>query len=131
MPDQEKVINGLKRCLSPSLLDCVGCPYYNAYVNGECHSRLLVDTLELLKEQEPRLLTLDEVCSDECWIEWRNGAYGYADCVYRGCTDCTGDIVVNRTHHINNVNSKDYMRIWRCWDRKPTDGRRKAVQWDD
>lgn len=51
MPDREKVLNGLKKCMTPSIEDCVGCPYFNGVnVNGECNSALLVDALELLKQ---------------------------------------------------------------------------------
>jgi hypothetical protein len=82
--------------------------------------------LELLKEQEPRVLTLEEATEDECWFEYINGSCGNADV----------DMKDNKTAIIYRTNRRpvqvlitDYMKKWRCWDRRPTDEQRKAVKW--
>ena len=54
MPDREKVIRGLRQCLTKGLdeMQCTDCPYG---VNGGmgCARELCRDALELLKAQEP------------------------------------------------------------------------------
>jgi len=63
MPDREKVIAGLECCSACSGDECVKCPY-----SGECRdtdlpyamSHLAADALALLKEQKPRVMTLEE-----------------------------------------------------------------------
>ena len=55
MADMEKVIKGLKCCCGTGM--CFhGCPYYDASKKiTECTSRLALEALDLLKEQEPVL----------------------------------------------------------------------------
>ena len=67
----------------------------------------------LLKEQEPRVLTWDEVERAEvCWMEQR-GYEPYAD------LDAA------------DWNPKCYGNEIRCWSAKPTKEQMKAVKWDD
>ena len=48
MPDKEKIIKGLKTCMSEDF--CTGCPYYE---NGtDCTGALMEDTFALLEEQQ-------------------------------------------------------------------------------
>lgn len=52
MTDRERVRKGIAICLS-GLFHCgEDCPYYNTGETG-CMASLQIDTLELLKEQEP------------------------------------------------------------------------------
>ena len=64
MSDREKVIKGLERCKLYNKDNCDECPYdYNGRGNGksECTAELASDALALLQEQQPRVLTLEEV----------------------------------------------------------------------
>lgn len=52
MPNKEKVIYSIERCLCHVPDACRDCNYDN-YEYNKCVEKLLLDTLELLKEQEP------------------------------------------------------------------------------
>ena len=70
MTDRKEVMTWLKIC---GMGDCSACcPYRNGEVRAStCYEQLMTDALSLLKEQEPRVMTLDEVVSAECvWIEY-------------------------------------------------------------
>ena len=92
-------------------------------------ARACGDALELLKEQEPRVLTLEEVTGGgECYVEYRNGGYGYCDCYI---SDDAETINIYRPLKIDYYADPElYKKTWRCWDRQPTDEQRKAVKWD-
>lgn len=99
---------------------------YSAY--STLHDKIsLLD--DLLKEQEPRVLTLEEVIvGDECWFEYINGSRGYAD-VY--VQDNRTAIIYRTTTRPVEVSLTDYMKKWRCWSYRPTEEQRKAVKWND
>lgn len=108
----EKVIKGLECCTEDG---CKDCPYYNnCDIFDEYPSEtLLKDVLEVLKEQEPRVLTWDEVEHAEvCWVEER-GNEPYAD------LDAA------------DWNPEYYGKTIRCWNYKPTKEQRKAVKWNE
>lgn len=137
MTDREKIIKGLECCSQMTGEACRKCPYSSECVAGEATyqtgtAHLASDALALLKEQEPRLLTLDEVCGGgECWIEGINGACGYADCEYDFDNDSgIYDVEIYRTHRKTIASSKGFGKAWRGWSVKPTDEQRKAVKWD-
>ena len=52
MPDKEKVIYSIERCVCHVPDACRDCNYDNHEYN-ECVEKLLLDALKLLKEQEP------------------------------------------------------------------------------
>ena len=69
--------------------------------------------LELLRDQEPRVLTLEEAKKAEvCWLEQR-GYEPYA------------------TDDADTWNPEVYGKVYRCWSLMPTDEQRKAIKWDD
>ena len=85
----------------------------------------------LLKELEPRVLTLEEVTAeDECWFEHKSGVYGYVSCYI-----CTGNrsVEVWRTSKQgpDYLSWERYLKGWRCWSSRPTDEQREAVPWED
>ncbi len=90
---------------------------------------LAKDVLALLKEQEPRLLTIEEITGDgECWFEGINGACGYADFYM-----CTGskEVEINRiSMRPEYVSWDDFKKKWRCWSARPTEEQRKATPWE-
>lgn len=56
MPDREKVIKGLKQCISVDET-CTGCPYEGTV----CTTTLNSDALALIKEQEKRIEVLEDL----------------------------------------------------------------------
>lgn len=109
MVDREKVLRGLE-CLATDAVPCTECPYCN---QGFCPSAVARDAIELLKEQEPRVLTWDEVKQAEvCWMEQR----GYEPYAELDAADW---------------NPECYGKAIRCWSAKPTKEQREEMKWDD
>ena len=86
----------------------------------------------LLKEQEARLMTLDEVKAfdwDYCYLEEERlpGKVYRAVCGEYALTCITWPCVSSmRIQHGDD----SYGKKWRCWSSKPTDEQRQAVKWD-
>lgn len=111
MIDREKVIKGLEYHIKELSVGktCYECPYFG---DNPCEIQLIANTLELLKEQEPRVLTLEEAKKAEvCWLEQR----GYEPYV---------------TDDADTWNPEIYGKAYRCWSAKPTDEQRKAEKWE-
>ena len=53
MIDREKIIKGLGQCTKDDIHECLECPYFK----GGCTEDLIVDALDLLKEQEEQIDT--------------------------------------------------------------------------
>lgn len=134
MTDRDKVIKGLECCMAEKICDSK-CPY-----KGQCddggyyYSRAIEEAIELLKEQEPRVLTLEDLrnigsvwelntppylCMDinpsyrriiGSWVAWRN--------IYE---------LINGLHP--TYNADNYGKTWRCWNVRPTDEQR-TVKWE-
>lgn len=86
MADREKVINGLECCGTPGGF-CTKCPYYTEFEIDdwiECTSRLAVDALALLKEQEAEWLEVDD--KHDAFDCSRCGAMVGRKCLY--CPGC-------------------------------------------
>lgn len=131
MADREKVIKGLEICSDPG--SCRSeCPYYEKE-GAECSYCLLKDALELLKKQEPRVLTWDEVTAlpngeeNEAAVvqelkvpieTWDKGTI---------CKWCGARFVQERDHYY--YNEETYGTTWRCWTALPTKKQRKAAKW--
>ena len=87
----------------------------------------------LLKEQEPRVMTLEEVKAfgwDYCYLEEERlpGNEYRMFCGDYALTCITWPCVTSiRIQHGDN----NYGKKWRCWTAKPTDEQRKAVKWND
>lgn len=54
MADIERVIKGIRKCLSQKPCQENGCPYENECAVEHINAPLLRDALELLKEQQPK-----------------------------------------------------------------------------
>lgn len=111
---------------------------------------IIEDALVLLKEREPRVMTLEEVLSatkcgarlfTECEKEFQWVRYGTAlffdQIIYRknpSENECKiafmfhdeGKAYVRQWH----VFYKNYGKTWRCWSHKPTDAQRKETPWE-
>lgn len=135
MDKLEKVIKGLEWCMNEEH-DCYrekGCPYENEGEDIGCKYALHRDALALLKAQEPRVMTLEEVKAfewDYCYLEqerqpgkeYRMIAGDYAlTCITWPC------ITSMRIEY----GDSSYGVKWRCWTSRPTDEQREAVKWDE
>ena len=130
MIDREKVIKGLE-CHAE--VNCVECPYRDGWRTCPFGETLLVDAIALLKEQEPRVMTLEDVKAfdwDYCYLEEERfpGKEYRAVCGNYALTCITWPCVASmRIQH----GDESYGKKWRCWSAKPTEEQRQAVKWND
>ena len=134
MTEREKVIKGLECCGYSHFMDkCQDCPYDGK----DCFKRLKEDALALLKAQEPRVMTLEEVIDSMKGPVWFEGR---SERVYRGWAlvydvqegmGITGVRVgITKPGHITIWPSTElYGSKWRCWTSHPTDEQMEAVKW--
>lgn len=146
MTDQEKrekVIKGLECCLDingSKYKHCLSCDYRHDidHCQWTCQTDgILEDALALLKVQEPRVMTLEEVIerrdSDAVWVEHMDGEMIVQpavllpsfldigkDCIHFASSWRTG----------GSYGRRSYGTKWRCWTSRPTDEQRKAVKWE-
>lgn len=159
MTKREKVINSLERCTCYVPDACRDCAYDDKPA-PDCWQSLERDALELLKEdetqlqyrdeviyeeeketkrlrkllkeQEPRVLTLEEVLSqawDYCYIEAQVRPHSKMLEMLCGTHRlyCTTSTVLER----QNRGDSEYGKTWRCWNTRPTDEQRKATPWNE
>ena len=121
--DREKVIEWADKCTSPEHKseDCNGCPYHS-YHEGfySCIEYLMMDAVELLEEQEPRIITLEDFENNQklddsghlnVWEEYKDGSRSGWNTINVNDVSCFSD-------------------IRRYWTDRPTEEQRKAVKWE-
>ena len=116
---------------------CEQCPYYNE--RFPCTNTLLLDALVLLKEQRPRVLTLDEVRRNREWVVWIECNYSKTQSIgqYKGkvswhnkrLSDWERFLTIESGEYLFRESDK-YGKTWRCWNVRPSDEQRKARAWD-
>ncbi len=138
MPDREKVIGGLEsHANSKTCKTCAGhdCPYYHlggSYPKVTCSSILAADALVLLKEQEARVMTYEEIKENlgvPVWVEYADdeNSNGYGVPTY----DHEAYIMIFGANDYCRHNARSHNVKWRCWTYRPTDEQRKEVPWDE
>ena len=135
MPEREKVIRALEMCgYKEGMIQCDECPYDGK----QCWTRLKQDAIALLKEQEPRVMTPDEVTNapekSVIWLELkpddrsRNEIYPFVGSG-KGWYSCYCS--ANTSPMFTDEDAEQYGVQFRCWTCQPTDEQRKAVKWND
>ena len=140
MTDREKVIKGLECCIIRHPDDkarCDECPYESA-----CCNRLKIDALALLKAQEPRLYTVDELKRGEHYylelhLELTGDGIHYAEI---SSIDKWSDKLHGKFKAYDFIYDErgaayryewSYGWTWRCWTSRPTNEQRKAIPWNE
>lgn len=110
------------------------CNFY--WTDGEkIPTEDLIEAFDLavkaLKEQEPKVLTLEEVLSQEwdyVYIETEHRPYSKEIEAYCGTHTiyCSTTVV----HKRQTSGDSKYGKTWRCWTARPTDEQREAVPWN-
>ena len=130
MTNQEKIIKGLECCLKGL---CDYCPYKSSDGPGGCKDELLVDALNALKTQEPRIMTPEEILSinggDIVWIEDRSLDEMIAGIKFQSPSKNCYYIMLIGLKQPQPFSKELYEVNWRCWTAKPTDAQRKAEPW--
>ena len=130
-PSREEVIEGLKKVWDA--FDHMEHDLYADYV---------FDALKMLKDQEPLVLTIEEVLACKPrkeWLWFEENAYGYIEESVMICAQIYtfGDSwiavdVPSQTHDETiEFDNENYGKTWRCWSARPTDEQREAVPWQD
>ena len=132
--DRNKVVKGLEIC--SRVQDNEICPDDCPYRKDICYGTagLMADALALLKEQEPRVLTLEEVKAakgTDLFLE----ISGYPDpdtkpYITAATLDGVGKAGVSfycNVFEFDTYNKSSYG--WRCWNVRPTEEQRGATPW--
>ena len=101
--------------------------------DGELHE-MYTNVIGMLKEQEARVLTLDEAAADqEVWTEAKLRGTERIPLFISilWLTDDAKDFELELigTSRRAFMLANEYGKTWRCWSSKPTDEQRKAVKW--
>lgn len=142
MAELEKVIKGIECCLGGSNADaCEQCPYEDecAHAVGKSPSPLRRDALSLLKAQEPRVMTLEEIEDALDNVVWLDipGAENLADgfSLIMAYSRKNGFVLLDSPFGDNPSQDRfeytDYNKTWRCWTSRPTDEQRAVTPWSE
>lgn len=138
MTNLNKVKFALENCMK---FRCDLCPYADKNgAFGTCYEKMLHDTLDVIKEQEPRVMTLEEVKSlpDKADVFLEE-----VDCIVVAATisrqgekwgmlpDATFFYGIESTsYESDKYYNDDYGRWWRCWTSRPTDELTRDTKWE-
>lgn len=133
MINREKVIKGLECCLGDTRADlpnlCTICPYaHDYYATQTCGKKLKEDALALLKAQEPRIISLEEI--HYATFGWMEASEQLIPCVLEDIIyvdDTIGFASIDDGH--DYMCESDYGKTWRVWTSRPTDKQREATPW--
>lgn len=128
MTDREKVINGLECIVSSGhdgmKDDCANCIYPGG---GDCLAPVLRDALALLKAQEPRVMTEQEMRDAEpgavIYCEQRDEVRTYLTPLIKY------DEGVFENRFLGAEPEATQLPNVRFWTSRPTDERREATPW--
>ena len=132
MENIEKVIKCLELCRKFTD-SCEGCPYENVPAVENCMLTMHGDALELLKEQEARILDWDELedWGNAIWFEDKDEHECYVALIANvGTYDAKFTNVEPGNIHSLDFMRDFYMKEWRCWSARPTIKQRQAVKWE-
>lgn len=136
---REQVVKGLECCTTYQ--GCADCPYSvceERTVN--CGLAVMKDALALLKAQEPRVLTLEEVHGSLKQPIWKEVRSSHKD-LYTGWVLAydiqTGQGITGTRLGMAEPSGRvvwyrleDYGTKWRCWTPRPDKKRRAETPWE-
>lgn len=139
MPDREKVIRGLEACNRQSYngSDCQNCPYYDDEDTAElpfgiCNIQdMFDDALALLREQEPRVMTFEEIKDNmgvPVWVEYADNenwnGYGVPT------SDHKAYIMIYGANAYCAQNARSHNVKWRAWTSRPSEQQMRDTKWE-
>lgn len=133
MADIEKAINDLEEIkgkLIPAIARMYGSGFSSVFACEKVEEKI-DNALELLKEQQPRVLEYEELFKEETFSLW------YEDkehllLLHVACVDGEyEDMHVNVAVEDSYENWSTYGKTWRMWNAIPTEEQRKAEPWKD
>ena len=132
MTDREKVIKRMEHCIGDN---CYGDKWSECEYSGHgCIDALLEDTIALLKAQEPRVMTIDELRKlqqqDVVWLEDADKEAIIPGIVITALKKEWQFMTFTGYSGLFCVSCVDYGKRWRCWTSRPTDEQREAIPWN-
>jgi len=133
--DIEKVKQGIKACWSEHWCHkCFNCPYKPDRDNDDtCVERLGADTLELLKEKQPRVIDralLRAYLGCAVWLERVTYEPLYVGIITTIHEPSYAISIINADEMKEQLCLDFYGATWRCWTSKPTVAQQNAEKWD-
>lgn len=143
MAEREKVIDGLM-CLAGEkemhINHCDGCGYNECKSYVVCIAEIARDALSLLKAQEPRVMTLEEldaIYQTKKWHTWPFNTPPYLWMTVnpdvrqtRGFWICWRDIMYSLENNSPFYVRENYGKVWKILTAEPTDEQREAIPWE-
>lgn len=134
MDDLENAFEKLK--CAKEIVDDVSKDYFGFenFQRLQCACGYIGETINMLKAQEPRVMTLDEVknlpAGTDVWIQH---AGNFADDVIRAATvsevtNASISFLFGGSLYYMNYGEKPYG--WICWTARPTNEQREKVKWE-
>lgn len=122
--NRKEIIKNLEYLIS---YDCTGTQY-------DCKDEIQ-GAIDLLRSQEPRVLTPEEIRSgavEVAWVEDRDKAEVIPGIWFRLSNEGEDEAVdIHIRDGFVGARLAVYGKLWRCWTAKPSDEQRKAVKWND
>ena len=137
MADREKVIKGLECCAIGLYCPDEECPYEKDKEEKQenCIALLARDALEVLKAQEPRVMTLNEVkalpAESDVWVEITGAKWSKPRITATTIHGNGGKEIFGWLHTFNFAAYGKEIYGWICWTARPTEEQRNAVKWDE
>ena len=104
-------------------------------LEGSDTDKTLDRAIALLKAQEPRVMTLEEVkrsAGETVWVErWGDSKTIVAQFAPYDTIDDSFYFFTIGNSVSYKVYTEDYYKDWRCWTSRPTDEQRRAAKWDE
>jgi len=133
MIDREKVIKGLESIVNDDWM----------WKKADYYAGVCKDALALLKEQEPRVMTLEELDAlgddDAVWLECLYTVDGtnkttMKPAIYQPDNSSPDEdgyyCVVSSWGKSGFYHEDNYMGDWRCWTSRPTEAQREEIPWE-
>lgn len=121
--DGEKVIEGLEQFIAD----------FKPFCGNKSDWKRVDDALALLKAQEPRVMTLEEVNAldwDYCYLEQeRLPGKEYRGMLGKHIMTCVTWPSITAAKI--SYGSDGYGKRWRCWTSRPDQATREAAKWDE
>lgn len=127
---REKVILGLRCHKAGFYEECLKCPYHD----DGCETTLCNDAIALLKEQEARVMTIEELQAIE--TPWNRNTPPYLFVEERSGTGSrwirwmSWGIIHDGVRSQGTMGVQNYGSKWRVWNLEPTPEQMRETPWE-
>ena len=138
MPNREKVMRAMEYCTA-EIWECDEndecrsdvCPYVKC---TDCKEQMIRDALALLKEQEARVMKMEEIRSgavEVAWIEDADKPDVIPGIWFRLSNEGEDEAVdIHIRDGFIGARLAVYGKLWRCWTSRPTPEQMRETPWE-